>query len=488
MQTRPPQAGPHRAVVVGGGFGGLYGARELARDPEIAVTLVDRRNFHLFQPLLYQVATGALSPGEIAQPLRSVFRRHPAATVLLGEAVGLDPADRLVRLADGGVVPYDSLVVATGARFSYFGHDDWAAHAPGLKSVDDALEIRRRIFLAFEAAEREGDPERRAEWMTFVVVGGGPTGVELAGALGEIANDTLRRDFRSIHPPDARIVLVEALDRILPTYPPDRSASAKRQLERLGVVVRTGTRVVEVAERTVRLVVGGDEERLETIPARTTLWAAGVLASSFARAVAAATGAEIDRAGRVVVTPQLTIPGHPEIFVVGDAAVQPWREGRAVPGVAQGAIQGGKHAARTIRRRLRGAADAPFRYRDFGDVAVIGRLAGVTNIGWLGGWLGPLGRQGGLPAWLLWLGIHIAYLIGFANRLVVLTRWAWSFLTHGRGSRLITGTPYLPPLEAPRTVAAADDEDSGDDGDAGPAGADASSASAEPAPTARRTT
>jgi NADH dehydrogenase len=450
MQTRPPHADEHRVVVVGGGFGGLYAVRELARDPTVQVTLVDRRNFHLFQPLLYQVATGALSPGEIAQPLRSVFRSRAQVTVLLGEASGLDPDARLVRLADGAAIPYDSLIVATGARFSYFGHDDWAAHAPGLKSVDDALEIRRRIFLAFEAAEREGDPDRRAEWMTFVVVGGGPTGVELAGALGEIAHDTLRRDFRAIHPPDARIVLVEALDRVLPTYPVDRSISARRQLERLGVLVRTKTRVVEVTDRAVQVVVGGDE-RVETIPARTTLWAAGVLASSFARAVAAATGAATDRAGRVVVDPELTIPGRPEIFVVGDAAVQPWRDGRPVPGVAQGAIQGGKHAARTIRRRLRGEAGGPFRYRDFGDVAVIGRLAGVTNIGWLG----PLGRQGGFPAWLLWLGIHIFYLIGFANRLVVLTRWAWSFLTHGRGSRLITGTPFLPPLETPRTVEAA---------------------------------
>ncbi len=447
MAQRPPPSPPHRVVVVGGGFAGLYATKVLADDPLVSVTLVDRRNFHLFQPLLYQVATGALSPGEIAQPLRSVFRRSSNVTVLLGEAIGLDPVDRRVALADGATIPYDSLIVATGARFSYFGRDDWAPLAPGLKSVDDALEIRRRIFIAFEAAEREGDPARRAEWMTFVVVGGGPTGVELAGALGEIAHDTLRRDFRSIHPPDARIVLVEALDRILPTYPPDRSESARRQLERLGVVVRTGTRVVDIGERAVRvLVVASGVE--ETIPARTTLWAAGVQASSFARAVAAATGAETDRAGRVVVTPELTIPGHPEIFVVGDAAVQPWGEGRSVPGVAQGGIQGGKYAARTIRRRLRGELVPPFRYRDFGDVAVIGRLAGVTNIGWLG----RVGRQGGLPAWLLWLGIHIAYLIGFANRLVVLTRWAWSFLTHGRGSRLITGMPFLPPLEAPRAV------------------------------------
>ncbi len=457
MQTRPPQASPHRVLVVGGGFGGLYASRELARDPALRVTLLDRRNFHLFQPLLYQVATGALSPGEIAQPLRSIFRRNPRVTVLLGEAIGLDPAARLVRLADGGVVPYDSLIVATGARFSYFGHDDWAPHAPGLKSIDDALEIRRRIFLAFEAAEREGDPRRRAEWMTFVVVGGGPTGVELAGALGEIAHDTLRRDFRSIHPPQAQIILVEALDRVLPGYPPDRSLSARRQLERLGVQVRTGTRVVDVGERAVWVAVGSDEET-EVIPARTTLWAAGVLVSSFVRAVAAATGAETDRAGRIVVTPELTIPGHPEVFVVGDAAVQPWRNGRAVPGVAQGAIQGGKHAARTIRRRLAGRPTGPFRYRDFGDVAVIGRLAGVTNIAWLG----PLGRQGGFPAWLLWLGIHIVYLIGFANRLVVLTRWAWSFLTHGRGSRLITGSPYLPALEAPRTVEAEVSDRAGD--------------------------
>jgi NADH dehydrogenase len=444
----PGVPAPHRVVIIGGGFGGLYAARDLGSDERVDLTLVDRRNFHLFQPLLYQVATGALAAGEIAQPLRSILRRQRNTTVLLGEAVDIDVERREVVLSDGGPIPYDTLVVATGARFSYFGNDQWARHAPGLKSIDDATEIRRRILIAFEAAEREADPQRRAEWMTFVVVGGGPTGVELAGALGEIANDTLRRDFRSINPPDARILLIEAMERVLPPYPPDRSRSAARQLEKLGVTVRTNTRVVHVDDDCVRVAPtpGGAEE---VIPARTVLWAAGVLASSFARKVAEATGAETDRSGRVMVGRDLTVPGHPEIFVVGDAAVQPWKEGRPVPGVAQGAIQPGKYVARAIRRRLDGEAAVAFRYSDKGDVAVIGRLSGVTNIGWLG----PFGRQGGFVAWLLWLGIHIFYLIGFANRIVVVTRWAWSFLTHGRGSRLITGDPLLPPIEEPEPPA-----------------------------------
>jgi NADH dehydrogenase len=349
-------------------------------------------------------------------------------------------------MSDGGPIAYDSLIVATGARFSYFGNDDWARHAPGLKSIDDATEIRRRILIAFEAAEREADPARRAEWMTFVVVGGGPTGVELAGALGEIANDTLKRDFRSIDPGQARIILVEAMERVLPPYPPSRSESARRQLERLGVTVRTGTRVVHIDESCVRVSVGDAEEE---IPTRTVLWAAGVQVSSFARAVAEATGAETDRAGRIVVGPDLTLPGHPEIFVVGDAAVQPWRKDRPVPGVAQGGIQGGGYAAKTLRRRLSGEATPPFRFSNRGDVAVIGRLSGVTDIPWLG----PFGQQSGFLAWALWLGIHIAYLIGFANRIVVVTRWAWSFFTHGRGSRLITGQPLLPPIEEPEPPA-----------------------------------
>ncbi len=439
-QSRPR---PHRVTVVGGGFAGLYAARNLGIDPEVRLTLVDRRNFHLFQPLLYQVATGALSPGDIAQPLRSVLRRQRNTTVILGQAVGLDPERGEVLIADGGPISYDTLIVATGAHHSYFDHPEWAVLAPGLKTIEDATEIRRRILIAFEAAEREADPERRQEWMTFLVVGGGPTGVELAGALGEISRDTLKRDFRAIRPGEARIILVEALDRILPPYPPDRSRSAQRQLQHLGVEVRTGTRVVDIEERSVRVTMadGASQE----IPARTVLWAAGVQASSFARVVATAVGAETDRAGRVIVGPDLTIAGHPEIFVVGDAAVQPWKDGRPVPGVAQGAIQGGTYAARVIRRRVLGRPYEPFEYRDRGDVAVIGRLAGVTNIGWLG----PFGRQSGFIAWALWLGIHILYLIGFANRLVVLIRWAWSFLTHGRGTRLITGSQLLPPIEEP---------------------------------------
>jgi NADH dehydrogenase len=430
-------------VVVGGGFAGLYAARSLGIDPEVRLTLVDRRNFHLFQPLLYQVATGALNPGDIAQPLRSVLRKQRNTTVILGEATGIDVDRREVLVSDGGPIAYDTLIVATGAHHSYFDHPEWARFAPGLKTLEDATEIRRRILIAFEAAEREAEPERRRAWMTFVLVGGGPTGVELAGALGEIAHDTLRRDFRSIRSGEAQIILVEAMDRILPTYPPDRSASAQRQLEHLGVEVRTKTRVVHIDEQSVGVV--GPDGETTTIASRTVLWAAGVLSSSFGRTVAAATGAPTDRSGRIVVAPDLTIPGHPEIFVVGDAAVEPWKPDHPTPGVAQGAIQGGRYAAKVIRRRILDRPYDPFRYSDHGDVAVIGRLSGVTNIGWLG----PFGRQSGFTAWALWLGIHLVYLIGFSNRIVVLVRWAWTFLTHGRGTRLITGSQLLPEIEAP---------------------------------------
>ena len=447
----PP--GAHRVVIVGGGFGGLNAAKGLGRDDRFDVTLVDRRNFHLFQPLLYQVATGALSPGEIAQPLRSILRKDDNTTVLLGEAVTIEPERRELVMADGGPIPYDTLIVATGARHSYFGRDEWAGLAPGLKTFEDALEIRRRILIAFEAAEREADLERRAEWLGFVLVGGGPTGVELAGALGEIAHDTLRRDFRTIDPTTARITLFEAMDRILPTYPASMSRSAARQLARLHVTVRTGTKVTEIDDLGVTVsAVGPDASQTAAsarVPARTVLWAAGVQASSFGRRLADALGAETDRAGRIVVGPDLAVPGHPEVFVVGDAAVEPWKPGRPVPGVAQGAIQGGLYAGMAVRRRLTGDPPRAFRYSDRGDVAVIGRLAGVTNIGWLG----PFGRQSGFTAWALWLGIHLVYLIGFSNRLVVLVRWFWSFMTHGRSSRLITGQPLLPDIEEPEPPA-----------------------------------
>jgi NADH dehydrogenase len=463
----------HRVLIVGGGFAGLYAARSLRSDPEVAVTVLDRRNFHLFQPMLYQVATGALSPGEIAQPLRSILSKQRNATVILGEAVGLDVEAREVQVRDGGSIGYDSLIVATGAHHSYFGHDDWARFAPGLKTLEDATEIRRRILIAFEAAEREADPERRREWMTFVLVGGGPTGVELAGSLGEIAHDTLKRDFRAIHPSDARIILIEALDRVLPPYPPDRSASASKQLARLGVQVRVGTRVTEIDDHSVHVVPTADPAAPEEIiPARTVLWGAGVTASSFAKVVAAAAGAETDRAGRVLVGPDLTVPDHPEIFVVGDAAVQPWKEGRPTPGVAQGAIQGGTYAAKVIRRRILGRPYEPYRYSNHGDVAVIGRLSGVTDIPWMG----PFGRQGGFTAWLLWLGIHLVYLIGFANRIVVLVRWAGSFLTHGRGTRLITGAELLPPIEEPEPPVVSPPDDGRD---ADEVGAQAAAAAGE---------
>jgi NADH dehydrogenase len=443
--TQKP-SGRHRVLIVGGGFAGLYAARNLGKVPEIDVTLVDRRNFHLFQPLLYQVATGALSPGEIAQPLRSILRRNRNTTVLLGEAVRLDPEKRQVILSDGGPLDYDTLIVATGARHAYFGHEQWTAYAPGLKTIEDAQEIRRRILVAFEAAEREHDRERRLEWMTFLVVGGGPTGVELAGALGEIANDTLRNDFHSIFPPDAHIVLLEAMDRILPTYPASLSKAAVGQLNRLGVMVRTGTMVIDIDEHSATVQMGDTKER---IPAKTVLWAAGVQTASFAHAVAEAVGAEADRSGRLPVEADLTLAGHPEIFVLGDLAIARRPDGRPVPGVAPAAIQEGTYAAKTILRRLRGQDTPPFRYRDKGDVAVIGRLAGVANIPWLG----PFGRLRGFVAWVMWLTIHIFYLIGFANRIVVTIRWAWSFFTRGRSTRLITGRELLPPIETPEPPA-----------------------------------
>jgi NADH dehydrogenase len=416
------QARPE-VVIVGGGFAGLYTARALRGAP-VHVTIADRRNHHLFQPLLYQVATAALNPADIAAPIRSVFRGWPNVSVVLAEAVGIDLAAKKLMLADGEL-PYDYLVLATGATHSYFGHDEWARFAPGLKSIEDALDIRRRVLLAYEMAEREEDLERRREWMTFVIIGGGPTGVELAGALAEISRQALSREFQHIDPTQARIILIESVPRVLPPYPEDLSAKARSQLERLGVEVRTGARVTGVDANGVLL---GPERIL----ARTAIWAAGVAASPLARTL----GAPLDRAGRVVVDPTLAVPGRDDVYVIGDlAAVQ--QDGKPVPGVAPAAIQMGRHVARNIRRALAGQPRQPFRYRDKGSFATIGRGKAVGEM------LGGL-KLWGFPAWVAWLAIHIFFLVGFRSRVLVLFQWAYSYVTFRRGARLITG-PFTPP-------------------------------------------
>jgi len=421
-------AAPHQVVIVGGGFGGLRAARTLRGAP-VEVTLIDRRNFHLFQPLLYQVATGALSPGDIASPLRHILRRQRNARVWLAEVTGIDAASRRIRLPDGEVA-YDTLLVAAGAGYQYFGHDDWQPLAPGLKTVEEALDIRARIFSAFEAAEREPDEAARRAWLTFVIVGGGPTGVELAGALGEIAHDTLRHEFRAIDPREARIVLIEGAERVLPSYPADLCDKASTSLARLGVTVRTGANVVRIARDTVTVQSAGADQE---IPARVVLWAAGVKAAPLAAILAAATGAPVDRAGRIVVEPDLSVAGHPEIFVIGDMAHTRDGEGKPLPGVAPVAMQQGSYVAGVIRDRLRGQATPPFRYRDRGSMATIGRAAAVADLGWI--------RFAGLPAWLAWLFVHLMNIVGFENRVLVLLQWAWSYLTWNRGARLITAEP-----------------------------------------------
>jgi NADH dehydrogenase len=416
---------------VGGGFAGLAAAQKLRHAP-VHVTLIDRCNYHLFQPLLYQVATGSLSPANIAAPLRNILKRQKNTEVLLAEVIGVDTQNHRVVLSDGSV-DYDTLIVATGARHQYFGRDDWEKFAPGLKNVDDATHMRRQILLAFEAAEREPDPQKLRAWMTFVIVGGGPTGVELAGALGEIANDTLRNDFRNITPSEAQIILVEGTDRVLPTYPPNLSQSAKKMVEHLGVTVRTGALVTDVAEGSVTIREG---DKSEQIPTRTILWAAGVLGSPLGRIVAEATGAQLDKAGRVVVQPDLTVSGHPEIFVLGDLANFSHQTGKPLPGVAQPAIQQGRYVADLITRRLRGAAIQPFHYKDRGNLATIGRGAAVADLNWL--------HLTGVPAWLIWIFIHLANIVQFQNRLLVLLQWAVLYITYDRSARLITGDNPLP--------------------------------------------
>ncbi len=424
---------PPQVVIVGGGFGGLYTAARLGR-ATLQVTLIDRRNFHLFQPLLYQVATGFLSPANIASPLRAILKRHRNTRVLLGEVVDIDVANCRVLLSDGSV-SYNTLVVAAGARHHYFGHPEWEKLAPGLKTIEDATEIRRRILLAFEAAEREIDPAKQQACLTFVIVGGGPTGVELAGAVGELAHHTLRGNFRSSDPRKARILLLEGVDRVLPPYAPDLSAKAAAALANLGVTVCTGTIVTDITPDGVTV---RREGQTRHIPARTVLWGAGVDASRLGKVLAQATGASLDRAGRIAVQPDLTLPGHPEVFVIGDMANFLHQGGKPLPGVAPVAMQQGRYAADLIQRRLRGATLPPFHYRDPGSMATIGRAAAVADIG---GW-----HFSGLVAWLAWLFIHLINLIEFENRLLVLLQWAWAYVTRNRAARLITGPDPLPLL------------------------------------------
>jgi NADH:quinone reductase (non-electrogenic) len=434
----------HRVLVIGGGFGGLLATKGLKR-ADVDVTLVDRRNHHLFQPLLYQVATGALSPGEIATPLRGIFKRQRNVKVVLGEVESIDLDARIAHVAtvagEGNEqdLPYDTLIVAAGAAHSYFGHDDWLPLAPGLKTLEDALEVRRRILLAFEAAEVETDPERRQAWLTFVVVGAGPTGVEMAGQVAEIARDTLPHDFRAADTRQARILLIETADRVLTAFSPSLSHSAERQLGHLGVTPVLGRMVVDIDEGGVTI--AGSDGARERLPCRTVIWAAGVASSGLGALLGTASGAEVDRAGRVSVGPDLTLPGHPEVVALGDMVQVHHADGTpyALPGVAPVAMQEGRYAARLVRDRLRGLETAPFRYHDKGNLATIGRLKAVGVVKGV-----PLR---GTIAWLGWLFIHLLYLVGFENRLLVLVRWTGSFITRGRGARLITGDDVIPAPE-----------------------------------------
>ncbi|MEL4890683.1 NAD(P)/FAD-dependent oxidoreductase [Xanthomonas protegens] len=412
---------PH-LIVVGGGFAGLWATRALAKTP-LRITLIDRRNHHLFQPLLYQVATAGLSAPDIAAPLRQILRHQDNVEVRLGEVVHVDKQARQVRLADGQALDYDYLLVATGATHAYFGHDDWAAHAPGLKTLDDALQLRRHLLLAFERAEAETDPAARAAWLSFAIVGGGPTGVELAGTLAEIARHTLKHEFRRIDPAEARVRLIEAGPRVLSSFPEHLSAKAQKQLEKLGVEVLTGVPVAEIDAHGYRL-------GSTFVPARTVVWAAGVAASPLAKTLQT----PLDRSGRVQVQSDLSVPGHPELFVAGDLAALQQADGRPVPGVAPAAKQMGRHVADTLRRRLRGdTASVPFRYADYGNLATIGRMAAIVHLGRL--------QLSGVLAWWFWLAAHVFFLIGFRNRVVVLLNWAWAYWSYQRAARIILGDP-----------------------------------------------
>jgi NADH dehydrogenase len=432
--------GRHRVVVIGGGFGGLQAVQKLARQP-VEITLIDRRNFHLFQPLTYQVATGALSPEEVAYPLRAIFKRRRNVRVLLGEVKGIDLEGRALQVEPGVgesgpfTVPYDTLIAAGGSRYSYFGHDEWETYAHEVKSLESALAVRAQILSAFEAAELETDEERRRAWLTFVVVGAGPTGVEMAGQIGELARDTLRSDFRVMDPREGRVLLVELADRVLTTFPPKLSEKAARSLEHLGVTPLLDHTVINIDDHSVTIEAHGGQER---IPARTVIWAAGVTAASLARRLGEASGAEVDRAGRVSVGPDLTLPGHPEVIALGDMVRVHDEDGELVdlPGVAPVAMQQGRYAAKLVKARLRGREYKPFRYRDKGNLATIGRARAVADLHWA--------KLSGFPAWVTWLVVHLFYLIGFQNRLLVLIRWSSSFFTRGRGGRVIENIDTSP--------------------------------------------
>lgn len=431
----------HRVVILGGGFGGLNAAQKLKRAP-VDVTLIDRRNFHLFQPLLYQVATGSLSPGEIAAPLRGVLSKQKNTQVLLGEAADVEPDAKRVILRDGAVFPYDSLIVSTGSQTSYYGNDDWRRWAPSLKSVEEATAIRHKILYAFECAERSANEEDARAWLTFVIVGAGATGMELAGALAEIANETLKNDFRHINPREARIILMEGGPRVLPAFPEDLSAKAEKLVSDLGVEVDKNLMVTCIDADGVTYKSEDESKRLR---ARTVLWAGGVTTNEFGRKLGERTKAETDRSGRIKVNPDLTVPGYADIFIVGDLALSLGKDGKPLPGVAQVAIQGGAYAAKTIRARLEGKKDTkPFHYFNKGDMAVIGRAAAVANIFGF--------HLAGLSAWLTWLFIHLIYIVEFQSRVLVFVQWGFEYLTFSRGARLITGIAATDSLDKPAAL------------------------------------
>ena len=411
-----------KVVIVGGGFGGLYTAKAL-KQSSVQVTLIDKRNFHLFQPLLYQVATGGLSPSDIASPLRLILRQHKNVQVLLNSVVDLKPKDKQIILDDDKSISYDILILATGSTHHYFGNDQWENHAPGLSTVEDALEIRNRVFGAFEAAEKENDPIKRQAWLTFVIVGGGPTGVELAGAVAEIANSSMKGNFNNFTPKDAKIILIEGLERVLPPYPTELSSKAEQELCNLGVTIHTQSMVTSISENNIVLRKG---EKYEQITSHTILWAAGVKASSIGKKLAEKTGAQIDRAGRVIVEPDLSIIGFPDIFVIGDLSSFSHQNNKPLPGIAPVAMQQAKYVAKLIQKQLKGESLPSFVYKDYGSMAVIGKNKAVADFKFI--------KLSGFLAWFIWIWVHIYYLIEFDNKLVVLIQWIWNYFTQGRGS------------------------------------------------------